>query len=220
MPLAIFDFDGTIYQGETLRLFLRVLGRDERKRPAVKRYFILHAPGYLCYRLGLWRLRMMTLAMKGLCGMLKGMSGEELDAYFHRCLVEAKPGFNPALLNRLEAHLAAGDRTVLLSGAFSRFLALVAKELGISHWLGTELETDRCSGEMGKHCIGQAKLEALQVFLHNQEKVEAGFNLSDAYAYTDGLRDLSLLSLVDHPVAVNPDKGLRKEAQKRGWEII
>jgi phosphoserine phosphatase len=31
---------------------------------------------------------------------------------------------------------------------------------------------------------------------------------------------LPLLFQVEHPIAVNPDDILRREAQKRGWEIL
>ncbi len=44
--------------------------------------------------------------------------------------------------------------------------------------------------------------------------------MDEAYAYADSIHDLPLLMLVGHPVAVNPDQGLLKEAKLRGWEII
>jgi phosphoserine phosphatase len=34
------------------------------------------------------------------------------------------------------------------------------------------------------------------------------------------MNDLSLLELVAHPVAVDPDPNLRAEAEKRGWPVI
>lgn len=35
----------------------------------------------------------------------------------------------------------------------------------------------------------------------------------------DSVNDLPMLELVGHPVAINPDPGLRAEARRRGWEI-
>ena len=49
---------------------------------------------------------------------------------------------------------------------------------------------------------------------------EHGTTLRDSWFYSDSHNDLPLLSLVDHPVAVNPDDILRQEAQKRGWQIL
>ncbi len=45
-------------------------------------------------------------------------------------------------------------------------------------------------------------------------------DLSDSWFYSDSHNDLPLLELVDHPVAVNPDKVLASHARKRGWPVI
>jgi phosphoserine phosphatase len=44
--------------------------------------------------------------------------------------------------------------------------------------------------------------------------------LSDCAFFTDSVHDLPLLLEVGRPVAVNPDRGLRREAKSRGWEIL
>lgn len=222
MRLAIFDFDGTIYRGETLRLFLRILGEQGGgRRQAVRRFYLTQWPFYLAYRLGFWRLRQMTRAMRGVVRMFIGLSESELEAYFRRCLGAAKPRFNPASLARLRLHLDADDRIILLSGTFTPFLAMVAVELGARDALGTDLVMwdGSCRG-MGRHGAGPAKVEALRAFLAEREKAGEDFDLAEAYAYADGGSDLPLLSLVGHPVAVEPDKRLRREATRRGWEII
>lgn len=222
MRLVVFDFDGTLYMGETLRLFLRVLaGRGGKMRRAVRRYYLLLAPVYLAYKLGLCRLPAMTLAARSLVGLLAGMSRMELDEYFRECLAEGRPQFNPAALARIREHLAGGDRVILLSGAYAPFLAVVAEDLGLRDWLGTEIlmQDGRCAG-MGTHCIGPSKIAALHRFLAEQERAGARFELAEAYAYADGIHDLPLLLVAGHPVAVNPDQRLRREAERRGWEII
>lgn len=222
MRLAVFDFDGTIYPGETLRLFLRVLARrGGRMRRAVRLYMARSAPGYLLYKLGLWRLEMMTLAARGLAGLLRGMDRDELEEFFRQCVEEATPRFNAVVLARLEAHLAAGDRVVILSGAYAPFLAAVAGRVGAGAWIGTEIlmEEGRCAG-MGRHVIGPRKVEALRAYLAEEERAGTCFDLSEAFAYADGAHDLPLLLMVGRPVAVNPDPRLRREAIRRGWEVI
>src|SRR5256884_7965017 len=49
--------------------------------------------------------------------------------------------------------------------------------------------------------------------------VAEGIDLASSYAYSDSITDLPMLELVGHPVAVNPDRDLRREAEKRGWQI-
>ncbi|MDH5313306.1 MAG: HAD-IB family hydrolase, partial [Actinomycetota bacterium] len=40
-----------------------------------------------------------------------------------------------------------------------------------------------------------------------------------SYAYSDSITDLPMLSVVGHPVAVNPDRDLRRESEERGWQV-
>ena len=47
-----------------------------------------------------------------------------------------------------------------------------------------------------------------------------GYNLAESYAYSDSITDLPMLEAVGHPVVVNPDRALRKEAIARGWPIL
>jgi hypothetical protein len=46
-----------------------------------------------------------------------------------------------------------------------------------------------------------------------------GLNLEGSYAYSDSVTDVPMLAAVGNPVAVNPDKELRREAEERGWQI-
>ena len=45
-------------------------------------------------------------------------------------------------------------------------------------------------------------------------------DLSESYAYSDSQTDLPMMEMVGHPVAVNPDKELRKVAEEREWPIL
>ena len=47
-----------------------------------------------------------------------------------------------------------------------------------------------------------------------------GYDLERSYAYSDSITDLPMLEAVGHPYAVNPDRGLRREAANRGWPVL
>jgi phosphoserine phosphatase len=64
------------------------------------------------------------------------------------------------------------------------------------------------------HPYGERKREMLL-----QVAEEQGFDLAASYAYADHHTDVPFLETAGHPVAVNPDKGLRQVAEERGWEI-
>ena len=44
--------------------------------------------------------------------------------------------------------------------------------------------------------------------------------LEETWFYSDSLNDLPLLSLVSHPVAVDPDETLKEHALKHDWRVI
>ena len=47
-----------------------------------------------------------------------------------------------------------------------------------------------------------------------------GLNLSESYAYSDSISDLPMLSIVGHPVAVNPDFRLKQTARQHDWAVL
>ena len=48
---------------------------------------------------------------------------------------------------------------------------------------------------------------------------DRGVSLSDCWFYTDSYSDLPVLERIGHPVVVNPDPRLRREAERRGWPV-
>lgn len=222
MQLVICDFDGTIYLDETPRLFLNVLARHPGKRNQVKAFYLSMSWLYLLYKLGLCRELMRRRTVDSIAGILKGLTQTELSEIFDTCVMVAQKKFNPEIIRRIENHLQSGAEVLLLSGAFSPFLAAVAEKFTIKYWLGTELElkNGRVTGQVLSFISGAEKVAKLKEFLQAKEKAGIKFDLNDSYAYADDFNDLPVLSLVGHPVAVNPDPKLYKVAVKNRWEII
>src|SRR5690606_37098999 len=48
---------------------------------------------------------------------------------------------------------------------------------------------------------------------------EEGIDLASSFAYGDSMHDVPILSTVGHPVAINPDRRLRRHAQRVGWPV-
>ena len=59
------------------------------------------------------------------------------------------------------------------------------------------------------------KITRLQSWLE-----EHNYRPDETWFYSDSRNDLPLLNMVDHPVAVDPDEILKKEAVKKGWPVI
>lgn len=127
------------------------------------------------------------------------------------------PTVYPDLAELIEAHRAEGDLTFVATAAPAELAEIVAEGLGMTGGLGSTAEVDddeRYSGRLGTLLQGAAKAGAVE--LH---AAHAGIDLSASVAYSDSINDLPLLELVGRAEVVNPDRQLRKVAQRRGWRV-
>ena len=67
---------------------------------------------------------------------------------------------------------------------------------------------------VGPACFGRSKV-------HWAEDLGSrrSLDLDKSWFYTDSYTDLPMLEAVGNPVAVNPDRDLRREAEKRRWQV-
>ena len=116
-----------------------------------------------------------------------------------------------------QMHLDAGQRVWLVTATPVEVATVIATRLGLTGALGTVAETEdgvytgRLVGDM---LHGPAKAEAIKALASRE-----GLDLAACSAYSDSFNDLSMLSLVGHPCAVNPDARLRAHAKHEGWQV-
>jgi HAD superfamily hydrolase (TIGR01490 family) len=123
----------------------------------------------------------------------------------------------PGTLAQARAHLDAGQRVWLVSAAPVELATIIAKRLGLTGALGTvsEIENGVYTGRLvGRPLHGAAKAEAVKAMAERE-----GLDLERCTAYSDSANDIPMLSLVGHPVAVNPDAKLRRHARDLGWVV-
>lgn len=113
-------------------------------------------------------------------------------------------------------HRNAGHDVIIISASASHLVDLIAQELGIDQVVATELEVDngRFTGEILFYCKGAAKAQAI-----TDLAAENNYDLSVSYAYSDSATDIPMLQAVGNPIAVNPDRAMKKAALENGWEI-
>ena len=111
-----------------------------------------------------------------------------------------------------------GDKLVIIT-ATNRFVtAPIAERLGVETLIATEcgMRDGRYTGQItGTPCYQGGKVTRLNEWL-----TETGYNLDGAYFYSDSRNDIPLMSVVTHPVAVNPDELLRAHAEAHGWPVM
>jgi hypothetical protein len=78
-----------------------------------------------------------------------------------------------------------------------------------------KIEDGKYTGELEFYCAGEGKAEALRELAERMS-----IDLEVSYAYSDSIADLPMLEAVGHPVAVNPDRDLRKQAEEREWDVL
>ncbi|WP_461024032.1 HAD family hydrolase [Thalassiella azotivora] len=113
-------------------------------------------------------------------------------------------------------HHAAGRDVVIVSSSGQELVEPIGRMLGADRVVGTRLvvEDGRYTGELEFYAYGPAKAEAMR-----ELAAEHGYDLAASWAYSDSVTDLPMLEAVGHPVVVNPDRALRREAARRGWPV-
>ena len=114
-------------------------------------------------------------------------------------------------------HRAAGRRIVLVSAAPEELVEPIGTRLGADTVIASRAVLDergRYSGRLERYAYGPAKAELVEDLARRE-----GIDLEQSWAYSDSITDLPMLEAVGHPVAVNPDRALRRVALLRGWEV-
>src|SRR6202034_3089519 len=71
------------------------------------------------------------------------------------------------------------------------------------------------TGQMDRYAYGESKADLMR-----EVAQQRAIALHRSWAYSDSATDVPMLEAVGHPVAVNPDRALRRIAQLRGWEVV
>jgi HAD superfamily hydrolase (TIGR01490 family) len=116
-------------------------------------------------------------------------------------------------LDLVDRHRSRGEPVYIVSATLQEIVEAIADDLGFDGALGTVCEV----------VDGRYTGRALRA-LHAENKAlcirELGHDLAASTAYSDSHTDLPFLEAVGHPVAVNPDRALRRIAVERGWPVL
>jgi HAD superfamily hydrolase (TIGR01490 family) len=117
----------------------------------------------------------------------------------------------------IEEHHAAGRSVVIVSSSGEEVVEPIGALLGADHVVATRMvvAAGKYTGDLDFYAFGPFKAAAMRELAESE-----GWDLADCFAYTDSHTDLPMLEAVGHPVAVNPDRALRREAAARGWPAV
>jgi HAD superfamily hydrolase (TIGR01490 family) len=119
-------------------------------------------------------------------------------------------------LEQAAAHQARGEPVFVVSGALQEVVDVLARELGLTGGIGSAaaVEDGVYTGRLERRLLGREKAEALV-----ELAAATRLGLESSTAYSDSHTDLPFLEAVGSPVAVNPDRELRRIAGERGWPV-
>ncbi|MFZ0342600.1 MAG: HAD family hydrolase [Gaiellaceae bacterium] len=128
-----------------------------------------------------------------------------------RPLVYAEP------LRLVERHRERGERVYVVSATLQEIVDAIADDLGLDGALGTvcEVRDGRYTGRALRGLHAEAKADCVRDLAQRED-----LDLAACTAYSDSHTDLPFLEAVGHPVAVNPDRELRRTARERGWPVL
>lgn len=214
MSIAFFDLDKTLLSVNSGSLWIR----RELELGHISRLQALHASWWLArYHLGFVSMQdALVRAISFLEGTVEAHLRERTIAFYEE---RVRSRFRPGALRALEEHRKQGDRLVLLTSSTGHLSELVARDLGLDAVLCNRFEVDdaglHTGRPLGEVCFGIGKR-----FYAQRYADEAGVPLSACAFYTDSYSDLPVMEVVGRPVAVHPDRRLRREALRRGWPVV
>ena len=212
---GFFDVDGTLGSTNVVQAYLsfRLHGTSRLQRWAFSTLFLPKVPFYAVLD---------TFSRERFCEVFYRSYAAVRLSDLEKWAAEAGRRFwdrrlFPDALRQLDDHRAQGHRIVLVSGGIEPVLRPLAQMLAPDALVAAqpELEDSRLTGRLVHGPLsGDKKAQAAR------EVGDAlGVDMERSYAYADSYADRELLESVGHPVAINPDRRLRRLARRRGWPI-
>jgi HAD superfamily hydrolase (TIGR01490 family) len=233
MPLAIFDLDETLIAADSDHEWGRFLvdrglvDADQHKKK--------NDAFYADYKAGQLDIdEYLAFA----CSVLTMYSMQELHAHRADFVAERiQPLVLKKALARVAQHRADGDELLVITSTIEFITRPIVDLFGIETLIAPnpEIRDNRYTGKIvGTPSFGAGKVTRLQQWLAarsntttdslsgNQgvDNISPSNPLSGSYFYSDSHNDLPLLAIVDHPIAVDPDPTLRREAEAKKWQIV
>ncbi len=210
---AFFDLDLTLLRCNSGSRWLAFL----RERGEIGLWLTMRSVVWLAqYKLAV--LDMETVATRLVADMKGDSEAQMLDKAAIFWEREVRPAISETALGALAEHRKQAHVVALLTSSTQYVAQPVAEHLGLAHVLCTRLHVGdgqflgTCEHPI---CYGQGK-----VFYAERFAAEHRIDLSRSYFYTDSYSDLPMLCKVGRPQVVNPDRRLRRHAQRSGWPIL
>jgi HAD superfamily hydrolase (TIGR01490 family) len=214
MEAAFFDLDKTI----VARSSPLALGRSFFREGLISRSFLMKSLyAQLMFQLMGADEEKMERMRREAAGMTEGWEQERIKQVVTEVLEDViSPLIYAEALERMHDHRAAGRLVCIVSSSPQEIVEPLARMLQVDRYIATrpKIIDGKYTGDLDFYAYGPHKAEAISALAR-----ELGLDLQGSFAYSDSATDLPMLEVVGNPVAVNPDKALRRIAIDRNWTI-
>lgn len=221
--IAIFDFDGTLYKGESMPKVWSLYGKfgysKWRKAKSAIKISILKMLRRMKWVKGVTVETYKDKATNYILELFKGFSKADLEQFFDQVTPYIVEGLNPYVLARLKTLKEEGYITVIISGGFEGYLSSLNQQIGADLIIGTPLHyDDRGIIDLSKpldHVKKDGKSKRLLDLIPFEE-----IDVDQSYSFGDSIVDLDILQLVQHKEIIDPDPELERIAMQNKWKIV
>lgn len=211
--IVFFDLDDTILAVNSGRILIKECYR----KGIISRGKLLKA-----YKLSILHKTRIKSSRSSSLSMIKWLEGAEarfMHEYSYKVIDELLiPYIRPEIRKEIDLHRKNGSRIVMLSAALTFIVKPIAEFLKFDDFICSDPEVQNgfyTGKPNGPVCIDDEKEIQIREYClkHNVE-------LSDVWFYGDAWSDRFALSIVGHPVCVQPDSRLLRLSRKNSWRVL
>jgi len=216
MKASFFDIDGTLVKGLMIAEFPRQLSErgifDKKLFEEIENWVKKYREDKTTYRkIALEIPKIYSKGMKG----LKEIDVKKEARKFVK--VYLKKFIQPYTIDLVKLMKKYG-MTIGISGSPIEVVSLVGRMFNFDLTYGSELEIKNgvYTGKMKRNMIIKETKEVVLGKIIRQNKID----LNKSFGFGDTEQDMSILSKVKYPIALNPNKNLLNIVKRKGWMIF
>ncbi len=213
--LILLDIDETLFTCDTFVELMKYYLRLEPSKLALIPEIALYA---IAFKAG---MRTNAEMKEKALGIFAGETRAKIVEISRRAVEKlfAKK-INRAVYENIKKLTASGlYDIVIISASPSFYIDIVGEKIGAFKTIATNVKFDASDNITslldGENCKGYEKIKRLEA-----EVVLSDYDLERSYAFSDSVTDSPMFDIVGRPVAVNPDRELKKIAHLKKYAIL
>ena len=212
-----YDFDDTLIPGDSILYWKRFYFK---KRPRMRIWQIFSWIGLVAYLLRLIdSLTLKKIFLAPTCYESKEDLENLAKEFIHKEII---PRLYPDMINQLSQRMVKSENIVIISASPIFYLKYLKEYYPKITIVGTEFDFPQngiirfpsFSSKWG-NMKGETKVKFILDNIHKPKQKNKG----GCFGYSDSGADIPLLDFVDNPIAINPNRKLRKKALQCDWKI-